>query len=1566
MKQYINLDNLVTLHKPRHFKSQRPEREVYFRLKQLQDDLMVKMIKLQVWDPLSFLGFWIAKNAQSVFNLATSSYFWIFKRFYLAERDLGLPAPDVQVFQSAHQVYNLEMYLRSDKRSKIDSLSKFKEGALEVIDSDMPAIPWFCNLKIRESPVTRQLTKRNQTQLDSSLIQFVDHFCIVVAGSCPLVSMEEFNNKYDSFCQFSSLSPEDTDPILLRTFFGFNFVFLRSNTFAIATHNIIKSAEDNPQIAFIPDNAFVFSKIQPGLPPTNPESKRIGLPPRDQPWLTTIEPIWPLSLRTFNHKDFPLNHSRETLGSVRFPIISRNVFTFGIILTYLLPFIFYDPLFAILDIWFIGFDIRRIYDFDGIEHPFRADQNINIHPRDPNFKDLDYFNAYKSIFIFTLCLPVFLFIQLALQQRAFRKNNRSIPSLIGMFILGLFYLFRRLISFIVFTCLLSYVTFGLLFSFIGIIYDWSFLSVFFNYSSLILLVAYYFLNRLSRRKRADIIAGNIEIDAQIKSIERLAILKRVENEFAKRLHLKTMSAATFSFSRSKIRLMQKMKLNRKGLQLHRTVTTSNIHENPPIHTAENPLEILEILLEERHVSDLTRTFFLALVKYSMMTEDVNKVALPLIDESFIRLIASLELPGHLSQQPVANLLVVARRYFNQMQQENWHEAAKVFSEIIRFAFSDTFGDTMVLLKFLSPIVHEFAFGLLSTWRRDTIHEFIVEAMSQLPDFDQLELTKRFSDSLNGLNWAVWEIKSNKSANFVLLAKMSNVFGFFNSWAVGQSSPELLTFRDAFSIPQWAKALPTSDVQTISEIIGTQNDTLSPGQRAFVTKLWAIGRGIEPNPLLDFYLDLDIRLKVKTFLHFGFGWVYRLSNLLSPLPGRACEKLVVQLLNKLGFLNPFDSYQLLYGCFQLGPNALEKTVKKHRPTLLPLVEEITSRRTTSGSNLYKVYDKRHPKLQTTVDRLFLELKYRNLSVQNWKRCMDGLSIRQNAHIGRFMKLVMALEMIVGDQQHDGPYRLVRFMARELNLPFPEAEKPTSVANVIRSFAKIRTIACIATSLADKLRLARRDLFTLGLRVKRLEDLLRCLTAVPTKKAKLKRNFGFMDLDWAQLSVLGEILDEKNQILGSAVHVNYKNSEKLLSYREKNSRILEAMAGEIFQVNSQPGRDGSGHTTGFWKAFALSKDKHFLDIWSIDALKSTTLESEDPVQRVYLEKKEVKRRVDYVMSKLAGPCTREVLRLYQTYLMYDMLGEHNKEIETVLLSVCLDAEPVRFEGWLGIQGSSETSQALLNEFLIKIYADPADRSFLEHNRKLQLGVTQLFTFSFTYFVHQLILKKPVSRDFMFSVFGDNRVVRFVNYLLRIKLNPAEADKVLDLGDEKHFQTRYRLKLTELRLLFDIRNAQVNYHETNHLLKSQVEDFVIEKLLTVLSFDNKQSTAQLFELIPGILHNSALFQNIGIDSYWSWMSLLMQKGELDLARKHIGSSGGFSMISRHHLLEELVMTLIEIRQVKAILDRNKHTFAPKIERRKQTMDELIEGFSPKLPITLQYNPNLFILLNCEDCGQ
>jgi hypothetical protein len=348
---------------------------------------------------------------------------------------------------------------------------------------------------------------------------------------------------------------------------------------------------------------------------------------------------------------------------------------------------------------------------------------------------------------------------------------------------------------------------------------------------------------------------------------------------------------------------------------------------------------------------------------------------------------------------------------------------------------------------------------------------------------------------------------------------------------------------------------------------------------------------------------------------------------------------------------------------------------------------------------------------------------------------------------------------------------------------------------------------------------------------------------------------------------------------------------------------------------------------------------------------------------LIKKEVRRKAEYIVSGLADAVPMDILPFYRIHLFYGMLYTSNPGLDKLMSPEIMNRVTGRYEMWVTLQENFDPTPAFLAALLDGCRQTAWDRRFLSLNQKLDEGLARVYTFPVVEAVQRLARGEALDDAFLVGVFGDAKLARLLRWAMALKRDAPDCAAILDLADERHFLNRHRFRVSEVKLLWGIRERKVNLKEAWALLKAVVPAHLLEVLLTVLAFDNQLPTDALFEVYPQLLASSELFGAIGVDSFWSWVALLLQKGEFALARTLLGSSGSYSRLSDSHTMESLVTDLAEVRQATAIVRRNEHLLRPTLDRRQLGARELVATFSPGLPRPLQYNPSLFLMLHCGD---
>jgi hypothetical protein len=410
---------------------------------------------------------------------------------------------------------------------------------------------------------------------------------------------------------------------------------------------------------------------------------------------------------------------------------------------------------------------------------------------------------------------------------------------------------------------------------------------------------------------------------------------------------------------------------------------------------------------------------------------------------------------------------------------------------------------------------------------DTLKGFLDRMFAAVQGFSRSSLTDRFVGSLLALRPPSFQDQLIESRASTAAFRSTNAYRFAQAWSRGLADRQEWEGLEQFLQPCVVANLLSQRDRTFLDLkTHLETSTLSAGQLAVVSKLSALARGLPPEPYLSSFVDLDLRDRVKAFLGFGLAKAEAVISLLSGAAAQNADKLLTGLLTQLGCVDPQSSYRLLKACFQLHPKALLHLVQRQRPSLVPFIENLFATKDPNLPRLYKLYDRHSAGMKSQVKAVSRWLVSQSLPVTEWRRALRQLKIRPQKGLAEFVGLVIAGDLVNRGRQLTRLPMILRVLDSELEVTPDKGRLRPKLKYFARALGRIRAVAVLESSVPDKLRLARRSFFAMGLRVKRLEDLLRCVCQPHFQVTSLARNFRFLDLGVAQLRFLADLLGTSN--------------------------------------------------------------------------------------------------------------------------------------------------------------------------------------------------------------------------------------------------------------------------------------------------------------------------------------------------------------------------------------------------------------------------------------------------------
>jgi hypothetical protein len=1544
VKDQLSLDSLEVLHRGRDLSVMAPEHLVSFRRGQYQTDLLREMERLNLADPLAALGFWVWMHGRAAIGRQDNQFVWQFKRFVLAGRDVGAPEVCLGHFQRAHFAYILERFYHAQPGYALNCLSDFRAHNLTVTDFNHNQNTWFLNLKFRMAEDSLLPDSHSDPDRHSSLSVFIQTKCLVVNEGTPRIQMAEFHRHYADFCQANGFEFTHPDIRTLRLF-GFEFANLSFN--GIAVDNWPASP------ANFNDSSLHFFMPRTTLPTPDPHTGKLGLLIPGGQKFGKVEPIWPVSLRPAPLQPFVAEGPRS-LGSASFPDLSLKLAIFGFMICHGVYYLCYKPFLGLLDVCFTASSLRNSFRYKDIDFPYRAHQAMEVRNADPSLLDRDYLNVFLAFLVVTLGLPPLLFGRLLFHQWSFTGSFQLWMSTFCQLTVALFNGLRAMCLVVGIAVLSASVLVGGFFSFVAACFDFAFFSNLCNYVLLSGVTLYYLLVRLPRTRAR--MCENIvkDVDGIVQVARQNAELRHQEKQRRLRLELLASSQVTLDVANFKIQELRNLTKSWRTewgvFQNDEDLRIQKVNVRPTVK------QLRQILHGAAPPHALVDQFMEVLIDFSWRNFQTGKGGTFKIVRAFLRLLAFLEISDcPLRAHQLGEYLSVLYNYFEDLRELGPSAAGPQLTSLLTIHFGRTHPTLGPLIESFSVLMHELSdHWTFESWD-NTVKKFLDRVFAAVQGFNRSSLMDRFVDSLLALRPPRLHDQLIGSRASTTAFRLSNAYQFVTAWL--QHSGEIQEWSSLlqFLEPSMAPNLFNQRDQTFMNLkTRLEIGTLSAGHMAVVSKLWALARGLTPEYFLSSFVDVDLRNRIKAFLGFGLTKAETIVGLLSKEIAQNTDKLLTELLTQLGCADPHSSYRLLKACFQLHPKALLHLVQRQRPKLLQLMENLFATKVPNLPRLYQLYDKHDTAMVGLVNRVSSWLTTQGLSVTEWRRALCQLGIRHQKGLSEFMGLVIAGDLIKRGRQLTRLPMILRVLDSELEVTPNKGRLQPELKSFARALGQIRAVAVLDTSVPDKLRLARRSFFELGLRVKRLEDLLRCVCRPHAQPTSLARNFRFFDLGMTQLHFLADLVNENFPRYGQAISLKFPSQSKTDIFARNLAedllrRLYEARNGEFVQ---------SPKSIQHFSRVVEQLPKDKLPTSNLEGLNHA-----NTMQIMYLEKREVRRKAEYIVSRLAEVAPGDILPFYRIYLFYGMLYARNPGLDELMNQEIINRVTGRYEMLMTIQENYDPNPLFLATLLDGCKQTAWDQRFLNLNQKLDEGLARVYTFPVVQAVQRLVKGEDLDDAFLVGIFGDARLARLLRWAMALKRDRSDSAAILDLADERHFLNRHRFRVSEMKLLWGIHERKVNLKEAWALLKHVVPPHLLEVLLTVLAFDNQLPTDALFDVYPHLLLSSEFFNSIGIDSLWSWVALLYQKGEFKLAKSLLGPSGSYSRLNDSHTMESLVTDLVEVRQAAAILRRNEYLLRPILDRRQLGARELVATFSPGLPRPLQYNPSLFLMLHCGD---
>ena len=668
---------------------------------------------------------------------------------------------------------------------------------------------------------------------------------------------------------------------------------------------------------------------------------------------------------------------------------------------------------------------------------------------------------------------------------------------------------------------------------------------------------------------------------------------------------------------------------------------------------------------------------------------------------------------------------------------------------------------------------------------------------------------------------------------------------------------------------------------------------------------------------------------------------------------SCLKSFVKLIfgeNK--FKKPELIFKFVNIVLQINCQKAMTDLQKIKPCFCLIFESMKKSNKIQLTRLFSFYENKTADEEKVIERIHFYLQRRKLSFANWRQyfLQKNVKDKRNKNIDQFFNLVTIFDAILKNQIFPNIHLMIKMIGKEFLGKFETKNKQNEFVKILKSINEIVNIAKLKITIDEKLKLAVTYFYILGLRIQRLRELIFCINN-DVKIKRLQNCFNFLTLSEAQLLLLSEYTQllsklfkesketNSNSVLTLVRHITTKNNCSELQ-REKTNTFLSSL---ILNLKN-------------------SINKNMIDVWNnLSNQKLILINSEKSLLTEFAKTRE---RVNYAIEKLRKLKNKIYAKsVYLFYVFGKTLSLKNSLELTDTETVSKNQTQLKLENFdmfMHLNGKRKHTELSLNVMKKVSYEKSIGTELISKLKKIQSSVDLICDFEVYENINCLINESELNITLLRNLFKNEPLAKLLFWIIKVLKRTIKLEIPAD--DHSVIQNSFKVDLNELFMLYRISIGQIDLSQFAIWLSNYLPSNSTDLILTVLAFENS-TNSNYFLQNQKLLRKNRFFDALGFNSQWTWSAIFFKNGQLNLVRKLqpylliIGHDHPFVSLS------ELLLDLVEIRQVDSIINRNKKAMNNKPAMNRTISETTTSCFSQHLPSYLRYSQKIFLLLNCGD---